>query len=194
MIQKVYHMSNKNPTMSLHSDILLKNRMWVEHLKKLDPLSYRYNIIYEHKSLLNKSIKNVSFIKKVFPIIQSSHSNNYMSLIDNYLIFLNTCKQHPNNIVRPNLLQDFVWHSHMMNNTLYIKDSNNFFGYILNHDTSMSDEELDRKAITTNKNKMFRQISKLGECGSSCSSSNSCSSSCSSKCNNKPKPPKLLDY
>ena len=85
----------------------------------------------------------------------------------------------------------------MMDNPLYIEDTTKIIGYPLNHDTSISDEELKSIVITTkqifgNNHDIDEGYSSCGGCGESCGSS--CASSCSSKCSScktKPEPQRV---
>lgn len=100
------------------------------------------------------SEKIIKVVKEYAPTIKSQHDwqkDMFMKFINEYLIYLTMCRDNPNEIIRPSLVQDFVWHSHMMQHKSYIEDTTIIFGRCLKHDTSIPDSELD-KLKTTNSN------------------------------------------
>lgn len=90
--------------------------------------------------------------------------------IEDYIRFLHFSNKE--RIIVPRLKEDFVWHAHMNNAIKYQADMDLIFGYILDHDDSISDEKL--KELRERRKQLEPKAEKNetvgGGCGSSCSS------------------------
>lgn len=56
--------------------------------------------------------------------------------------FLYVCSKQPDHIIVPNMLADFMWHSHMQDNAAYKEDMTKTLGKVLNHNDAYPDKEL----------------------------------------------------
>jgi hypothetical protein len=59
------------------------------------------------------------------------------------------CLQYPQEVIVPNLLADFMWHSHMQNPLKYKTNMETVLGRFLNHSDDFSDADLEKYAKRT---------------------------------------------
>ena len=58
---------------------------------------------------------------------------NFKDCYKNYVEFLYLCYKSPEAVIVPSKLADFMWHSHMQDNTAYKKDMVKMLKKVLNH-------------------------------------------------------------
>lgn len=68
-----------------------------------------------------------------------------------YESFLGLIKSHPGQSMVPTIAIDMIWHSHMMVPEAYTRDMITNIGYIVNHDDSIPDEDLEESKQATQK-------------------------------------------
>lgn len=113
---------------------------WVICLLKQDPVKFAkkgsvidgsvdpYRLLLKHRDQLRFADRVLQFISE--SSLQSVH--------DSYIRFLEHCVVANGSRVMliPSLIEDFGWHSHMMDHANYVKDTTAWFGSILHHDTT----------------------------------------------------------
>jgi len=136
-------------------------RMWYDTLLKMDPVAYHNRKeIYSH-GLLIKHEGQIVFANKVLPMVEKLDFENERvmnQMLSNYALFLDLCLTNQNvkdmrdarnaktvQIV-PTLIEDFVWHSHMLDHKDYVDMTTKMFGKILGHRTDLDMEKADRES------------------------------------------------
>ena len=134
-------------------DIFMNSRTWIRTVCKMNPVEYHaehtiYCSNYFSKSWVMYYHENqLTFAGKILPLmwdVDLSNEKHTERLIHNYAGFLHLCNSSKKTIV-PTLLEDFVWHSHMMLHTEYVEDTTKIFGRVLDHRIKMTKEELEEK-------------------------------------------------
>ena len=124
-------------------------------LPKMDPVYYATKSnIWSSDNLLLHHNKQMEFIEKIFMALSNIDMTNTMrtdELIRNYANFLDMCSKHKDTYIIPTLSEDFVWHAHMLNHDIYVKDCMKMFGKILEHNIDTSGLEKNSQQIR-NKN------------------------------------------
>ena len=59
-----------------------------------------------------------------------------------YIEFLYVCKEKLKEVIVPNKMADFMWHSHMQEHAAYKKDCEMMVGKMLNHVDEYNEQEL----------------------------------------------------
>lgn len=93
--------------------------------------------------LLKKSIVNqIDFSNKIKPIIQEQF--NYSSWKKQYKKFLLMCRNNPNSVIVPTMIEDFMWHAHMLDSINYSDACYRIFGKLLYHNDTINDEMMEK--------------------------------------------------
>ena len=97
----------------------IKVNEWIDHLGKLTPQCYP-NVCPQ--LLLDTHQKQLAFHNKIIKVLSSNNfgSDTYIKWVQDYLLFLGLCATHPKEKIRPTMIQDFVWHAHMMDHQSYV--------------------------------------------------------------------------
>jgi hypothetical protein len=66
-----------------------------------------------------------------------------------YIEFLYLCSQKPKEVIVPNKIADFMWHSHMQDNEAYKTDTIAMLGRVLNHIDDFPEEVLKKHQENT---------------------------------------------
>ena len=135
--------------------LLSKKVDWIETLLKMDPVAYSKKRMVHSSELLSRHLAQVVFADKIIPLIERLDFNNQTVIdkqVSNYGMFLTLCLKNPNNHIVPNLIEDFVWHSHMSDHWAYASMTKAMFGHILPHRTDIDLEKanVETKAIRKN--------------------------------------------
>lgn len=127
---------------------------WVPVLARMDPLKFMNHnkfmgtdITYDW--LLDQHDKQMEFYSKtkstIDPLVLEEGSEDMKILLMNYDIFLNLCRKYPKVIV-PSLIEDFVWHSHMIDHESYVTDTIKIFGKLLLHRNDIDSKSYEKKS------------------------------------------------
>ena len=109
---------------------------WIRSLARLNPYKFMNGQINYHW-LYDQHKKQLGFHKRIQPLIDpldlSSNSRDMGQLLLQYATFLEICSENKDEIIVPTLLEDFVWHSHMIDHETYVNDMKKILGKILGH-------------------------------------------------------------
>jgi len=72
-------------------------------------------------------------VKKSGGFLGSLDSKDRAFAVERYKKFLHMCKVYPNKALAPTKEIDEMWHLHMLSPIQYMKDCNEFFGELLDH-------------------------------------------------------------
>jgi hypothetical protein len=129
--------------------------MWYDTLLKMDPVAYNNEYVVNYHNLLSKHDGQVVFASKVLPLVEKLDFENELvmnRLLSNYAMFLDICLTSRNAMnarnvpIVPTLIEDFVWHSHMLDHKDYVDMTTKMFGKILGHQTDLEMEKADRES------------------------------------------------
>ena len=137
------------PGTSVIASLLSPRQAWLENLLMLDPVAYSNESKVTSKQLLSKHDGQVVFANKVLPIVGKLDFNSDVvvnRLVSNYGLFLDLCLQNRSVPIIPTLVEDFVWHSHMLDHTSYVLMTRNMFGRILEHRTDIDLKRAEKKS------------------------------------------------
>lgn len=160
---------------------------WINMLPKMNPTQYvpSKKVTEKKVDLLQQHSSQVNFAIKILPIlgtVDMKDSTVVGTLIDNYSIFLELCKENPKVMIVPTLTEDFVWHAHMTDHEAYKQDMNNIFGKVLQHRIGMSETELKNYKVESNKLRQKYLESKKLTSGNDNSNNNTTLTSSGSSC------------
>jgi hypothetical protein len=122
---------------------------WIRSLSRLDPHAFidkkiTFAWLYDqHNKQMEFNSKIQSKLNELDMNDQSEHMNH---LILNYAQFLEMCAGHKKDIIVPTLLEDFVWHSHMIDHETYVEDMKKIFGKILGHRNDIDVEQYEKRS------------------------------------------------
>ena len=95
----------------------------------------------------------IDFAKKIRPIIHSQY--NYKNWEKQYKNFLSMCKKNPHKVIIPNMIEDFMWHAHMLNHNDYNTDCINIFGSLLDHNDTIDGKLMEMIELSKDKHPFF---------------------------------------
>ena len=112
---------------------------FVQMVHKLHPIKYK-NKQGGMRWLYSACKRQLVFCKKIDPLL---YGYRFIAWKKMYIKFLSECKYHPEDIIPPNLKEDFMWHSHMQLPS-YLKDMTKLVGFQLDHDDEIPEELLEK--------------------------------------------------
>ena len=160
---------------------------FVQTVHKLHPRIYRNKPLesVDQIWLYEALLRQIMYCKKIYPFLQNYE---YKRWVKEYKRFLRDCKRFKHTTIVPNLIEDFIWHSHMQSPT-YEPDVIKVLGRFLDHDDEIPEHKLQKfKTIRTFLRSHTPYDEKEdGTCATErprpvYSSSNSGGSSCGSSC------------
>lgn len=115
---------------------------FVATVHKLHPHIYREKPIelLDPVWLYQACVRQMVYCKKIQPFLKNY---NYKRWRSEYKRFLRDCKLFKHVIIVPNLIEDFMWHSHMQSPT-YKRDITLLTGRFMDHDDDIPEEKLQK--------------------------------------------------
>ncbi|SNW62218.1 Glycine-rich domain-containing protein [Orpheovirus IHUMI-LCC2] len=88
----------------------------------------------KHNTLLK------TFLQRQLPFIEQLPKEDITlddNDVENYHKFMYLVKKYPNKVLIPSKKIDYIWHAHMLDHDVYVKDTKDYFGYILGHNDNV---------------------------------------------------------
>ena len=98
--------------------------IWTVH--KLHPIIYNAKITVGKEWLINACLKYHNYCVKIYPHLNNIFLSHWVKA---YISYLKLCKKHQR--VLPSTEEEFIWHIHMLNHSIYVADTTNIFAHIL---------------------------------------------------------------
>ena len=129
---------------------------WIRTLAKLSPVKFNNRSIDFNSSwLLDQHNSQLKFCNKILPIVDNikfiGDDKTSTIFLLGYIDFLKKHKYSVKSgtgdfghLTTPTLIQDFVWHSHMLDHENYVSDMKRIFGRILDHRTDIHTDKNTR--------------------------------------------------
>jgi len=156
----------KKPYMSKLSNDMFD---WLLSVHKLQPVQFHMQSRLDFLTFLEENNKHMEFCHKIQPKLPNFKIND---AIEEYYHFLMMCKDNPKQLVIPTLREDFIWHSHMQDHEIYVKDTIQIFGHILDHRTDLEMErvkpisdEIRQKSLKTKEPEKDKNKQPTNSCG-----------------------------
>ena len=116
----------------------------VDMTHKLHPLEFNSPVVNE-EWLVQACLRQHNTVMD-FPMDQLTFQQSYL----HYVEFLYLCSKNRGEVTVPNMMADFMWHSHMLDTAAYQSDHRAMIGFVLNHNDEFTGPELRKHGERSN--------------------------------------------